>query len=251
MSPYKIAAIYNCSFTTVTNRMKELGIKFKDHSEARIKYHGKDFKNDLSEKSYMIGFRLGDLNVYKKTPQSKVIIARCHTTDTNQVNLLKKVFKKYGKITISENNCHYHVNIHLNRTFNFLLTKKFCSRGLDFYPFVTGYTEAEGCFQLNQGKARFKIDSYDVDVLKYISRELSKRNIDNKIRKISTSGTLRSNGTRFTQDLWRVDINKAEDLERFIVAIRPFMVHKKYMERSEICLKNIRHRLLRRSRDER
>jgi intein-encoded DNA endonuclease-like protein len=251
LSPYKIAKIYNCSFTTITNRMKEHEINFKDHSEARIKYPGSDFGGNPQEKSYMIGFRLGDLNVYKKTPHSKVIIARCHTTDTNQVNLLKRIFKKYGRITISENNFHYQVNIHLNKSFDFLLTKKFISRGLDFYPFTAGYTEAEGCFQLDQGKARFKIDSYDVDVLKYISRGLNKRNINAKIRKISTIGTLRTDGTRFTHDLWRVNINKAEDLERFILAIRPFMIHGKYMKRSEICLKNIRGRALRRSSNER
>lgn len=242
LSPYKIAKIYDCSFTTVTNRMKDYKIPFKDHSQARIKFPGKDFVGTNQEKSYMIGFRLGDLNCYKKTPHSRVLIARCHTTDKDQVKALKTMFDKYGNIKVSENKDHYHVNVHLNNSFDFLLSKKLQTKNLDLFSFVAGYTEAEGCFQINQGRARFKIDSYDTNVLKYIFKGLSKNGIEAKLRKINSKGDLRSNGTRFTHDLWRLTINKSFEIEKFILAIKPYLIHRKYVKKSTICLQNIHKR---------
>ena len=99
-SKYKIGDICGCSFKTVLNRMREYGMEPLSRSIIQSTYLKKDFSGDLTEKAYMIGFRLGDLNVYKTAPHSEVIVARCNTTNDTQANLLKRTFGKYGKVTI-------------------------------------------------------------------------------------------------------------------------------------------------------
>lgn len=71
----------------------------------------------------------------------------------------------------------YHINCFLNKSFSFLLAKELdysvITSSEDFYTFFAGYLDAEGYIGINQGKARLKIDSYDKDVLFWISKKLT------------------------------------------------------------------------------
>lgn len=239
LSPYKIADKLDCSFSTITNRMKEYKIPFRNPAQARMKYLKNDFNGDLEEKSYMVGFRLGDLNCYKRSENSETIVVRCHTTDMDQVKLFEKLFKAYGKITISQNKNHYHTTTYLNSSFEFLITKKFQSASLHDLSFMAGYIDAEGNFQINQGKARFKLDSYDYPILEWMSYKLEEMGIENKFNIIGEKGQKRSDGTYFNQDLWRITINKAPVMKNFIRMLSPYIKHQKYKRNIKICLDNI------------
>src|SRR6266566_3878834 len=87
LSTYKIGTMLNCSWSTVANRLKEYKIPLKNSSVARIRYKRNDFSGNLSEKGYMIGFRMGDLNIYSPTAKSETIVARCHTTQEEQIDV--------------------------------------------------------------------------------------------------------------------------------------------------------------------
>ncbi len=239
LSPYQIGKLLNCSFSTITNRMKECAIPFRTPAQARMKYVKNDFNGTLEEKSYILGFRLGDLNCYKRSENSETIVVRCHTTDTDQVKLFDKLFKKYGKITISQNRNHYYSTTYLNSSFEFLLTKKFRPNNLHNLSFMAGYVDAEGNFQINQGRARFKLDSYDYPILNWMSHILNTLGIENKFQRIGKKGGKRSNGTVFNQDLWRITINKAPVLKNFIKMILPYIKHQKYKRNMKICFENI------------
>ena len=63
LTPNKIGEKLGCSFKTIRNRLKEYNIPFKDPAYARMTYAKKDFSGSLGEKAYIIGFRIGDLNV--------------------------------------------------------------------------------------------------------------------------------------------------------------------------------------------
>ena len=118
-SPDAIGVLLGCSFKTVTNRLKEYGIPLKTPSFARMKYKKYDFSDDLIEKSYLIGFRLGDLAVSKTSPSAETVLVRLHTTHDVQIDLFKKLFKKYGKVISykSPKNLSTNVNAYLNRNF--------------------------------------------------------------------------------------------------------------------------------------
>ncbi|HYU65043.1 MAG TPA: LAGLIDADG family homing endonuclease [Candidatus Paceibacterota bacterium] len=248
LSTIKIGNILNCSWATVRNRLLELKIPLKNSSLARMKYKKYDFNFDDSTKAYMIGFRIGDLNVYKTALANETVIARCHTTQKEQVKIIKLLFSKFGKVTISARHGHFHVNCFLNSSFNFLLSKEknswnwLKSNPKFYFPFIAGYTDAEGNFILNQKKARFKIDSYDIEVLKQISFWLYRNKIHCKFRRIYEKGELRYEGGTWNKDLWRLNVNDAESLYKFINKILPFLHHPKRIKDAKICLANIKSR---------
>lgn len=248
-APKRIAKIFNCDRMTISNRLEEFKILKRSSSEARMRYKKFDFSGNLLEKAYMLGFRIGDLNVYQKSANSELIVARCNTTQMVQVRLLKQLFYKYGKVTISEGKYSTNINCYLNKSFDFLLPKfinvpSWITReDQTSSAFVAGYADAEGNFLLNQKKARFKIDSYDVKILKWIASWLKTFDINVKIRRIGKVGNLRSNGSRFKHDIWRLNINDAFSLAEFIGMIKPFIKHQARLKHLEICETNIRQRI--------
>ncbi|OGN32076.1 MAG: hypothetical protein A3I92_00085 [Candidatus Yanofskybacteria bacterium RIFCSPLOWO2_02_FULL_43_10b] len=249
LSPYKIGEVFKCSFSTITNRLKEFNIPLKSPAAARMKYKKIDFDNNLENKAYMLGFRLGDLNVYKRSELSETIVVRCHTTQKSQVEVIESLFNKFGKVTTSfrEPN-HLTANCFLNRSFDFLLSKEkdswswIASEKKVAPAFIAGYTDAEGNFILNQGRARFKIDSYDYDILNWISGYLKDVGIDNKFQCTYKKGELNGNAF-FNKDLWRLNINYAHAVSKFIKLIIPYMKHHKRIKDAKECLKNAELRI--------
>jgi hypothetical protein len=248
LTPVKIGEMYNCSFTTIRNRIKQYRIPLKDPAIARMRYTKKDFSGDLKEKAYMLGFRLGDLNVYSPSPVSQTIVVRCHTTQWQQVKVMEILFKKYGKFTASENNGHFHVNCFLNRSFAFLLEKNddvwkwVQNNPLHAMSFIAGYTDAEGNFILNQGRARFKIDSYDFTILEWMSRWLIENVVATKFRKIYSVGDHWNGAFPLNKDLWRLNINEKNSIQKFIDLLLPLSLHKIRIKDAKMCLKNIKER---------
>lgn len=234
---------------TILNRLNEYEIPKRSPSEARMRYKKFNFSGDKLEKAYMLGFRLGDLNVYQTSNKSELTIARCNTTQAVQVRLMKRLFSKYGKVTVSIGKYSTNVNCYLNNTFKFLLPKH---RGIPKWiimdestcnAFIAGYTDAEGNFLLNQSRARFKIDAYDTEILHGIAGWLSERGIRAKLRRIYKLGDLRIDGLKFNADLWRLNVNEAASLLRFIQRIKPFIKHQTRLKHIYLCEKNILFRL--------
>ena len=104
---------------------------------------------------------------------------------------------------------------------------------------MAGYIDAEGSFTINQGRAGFKVDSYDKNVLKKIHCWLNKNRVRSKYHKIGRKGELRSAGYCFNKDLWRLNVNEANNLYRFINFIKPFISHKKRLKDINVCSRNI------------
>lgn len=208
-----------------------------------MRYQKYDFAGGELLRAYMIGFRIGDLNVYKTSEKSELIVVRCHTTQKEQVDVIKKLFQKFGKVTISVRNGHFHANCFLNQTFHFLIPKDFSDVSRKGFPaFVAGYTDAEGNFILNQNRARFKIDSYDFHVLNSITEWLHVKGIQYKLRQIARKGDLqyiRGVKSKYNGDLWRLNINQAKSLKKFITKIIPFLKHRKRIKDARISLENI------------
>ena len=177
-SSLKIAQLFHCHAMTVRNRIRELGIPKRSPSDARMRYKKYDFSGNTMEKAYLLGFRLGDLSVYQTNLRSDLIVVRCHTTQMTQVTLMNRLFSSYGHVTVSDGKYGYNVNCFVNLTFNFLLPKheqvpQDVQRSkVSTWAFIAGYVDAEGYFGINQEKARFKIDSYDVHILGCANNEL-------------------------------------------------------------------------------
>lgn len=248
LSPYEICRIYNCSFSTITNRLKEYGIPLKSKSEAQSKYLKYDFSGDLKEKAYLLGFRIGDLNCYRRK-NSQIIVVRCHTTDSDQVMLIKNLFQKYGHSTVSISKYGSHINTFLNYSFDFLLPKpnkvpKWLNKNSNYvFSFISGYFDAEASFGVNQGRGRIKVDSYDGYVLTWIHKFLLKQGIRSKLLLIAKKDQPRGNGYKYNKNLWRVNINEAKSLLKFTNIILKYLKHKKMKKRATLVKNNILQRI--------
>lgn len=248
LSPLKIGTLLECSFSTVTNRLKEYSILRRTPAESRLRYPKKPFTGSQEDKAYMLGFAIGDLNTFKPSPNGVTLVTRCHTTQYAQVRVLQKCFTKYGHVTVSHTNNGFTINIYLDaKTFDFLLedsTIPAWINGKTRWAFIAGYNDAEGNLILNQKKARLKIDTYDYFVLDWIHQELLKEKINAKLRKIGNLGDSRVDGTKFNADLWRLNINEAGSLHHFITQALPYTKHAKRKADMRLCLRNIHMRIL-------
>lgn len=251
LSTYKIGKILNCSASSITNRLIEFKIPIKSAALSRMKYKKLDFDGNDAEKAYMIGFRIGDLNVYRVSENSETIVVRCHTTQQEQVNVISALFSKFGRVDDSVRpNGHYYMNSFLNNSFKFLFPKDksawaWVQKPATRFAFIAGYTDAEGNFIINQGRARFKIDSYDKDVLDTIAQWLNDSNISYKMRLIFKKGDKQKIYGKmgiYHGDLWRLNINYADSLEKFILRTMPYLKHSRRIDQAKICLKNIQAR---------
>lgn len=257
LSPVKIGKLLGCSFKTVRNRLKEFGIPFKDPALARQRSKRKSFEGNNVLKAYIIGFRIGDLNVYRPSDKSLTVVVRCHTTQDDQVYIMKDLFSDFGRVTISSNNGHYHVNCFLDNSFLFLIPKnesawEWIKKEDDnvVANFIAGYVDAEANFILNQGKARFKIDSYDDPVLEWISEWLTLHGIENSYRIIYQIGDMWNGRFPINKNLWRLNINEMKSLLKFINLMLPLIKHKKRLRDMLVCKSNIEARQTKRMKHE-
>lgn len=227
LSSTEIAHLYECHSVTVRNRLKEYGIHIRDQTECRQRFARRDFSGDSTEKAYLVGFRLGDLNVYKTVAHSRTIVVRTRTTKREQIKLMKRIFGPYGSVRLYPNSKTgtTQVNCYLNNSFEFLLDSKkrvpaWVVGKNNGVAFIAGYVDAEGSFKINQGRGRFQLVSYDVRILRWTCSFLLERGIRVKLNRIAKKG-------EFKFDLWRVDINEMGSLLKFSNLVEPFLVHDK------------------------
>lgn len=246
-SPYKIGEIYNCSFATVANRMKEYGLKPISRSIMQSKYKKQAFSGSDEEKAYIIGFRIGDLNVYQTVSHSEVIVVRCHTTQKEQTDLIKKLFEKYGQVTIGGVKSLY-INCFLDTSFDFLLKKEdevedWITKNTDCSNnFAAGYIDAEGNIGVYDGRARFKVDSYDKNVIFWLYEWLTKNDIFcPEPIKIGEKNQIydKKLNYKYNKDLWRVRVSKQESLRKLFSIIKPLLRHSNRLAHLNKCLKNL------------
>lgn len=91
LSTYQIANLFHCSPNAILGKLKKTNIPRRTLSEsvsltnatrvvkiaeANTRYPKIDFNGSLEDKAYMIGFRLGDLNVLKR-PGGVTIVIQC------------------------------------------------------------------------------------------------------------------------------------------------------------------------------
>lgn len=245
----QIAKLLNISDVTVRKRFKEYGLVKRAHGSWMIKYEKAPFDGNKQLKAYIMGFRVGDLNVYTPSPTANIVIARTNSTHTAQIEVMRLLFGKYGGIKVVGKGQSKNVNCYLDKSFSFLLIKKpylvekWIKRDRrNSLAFIAGYIDAEGNFIINQGRARFKLDSYDYDILVWMHEWLLAQGVKSKLRLLGKKGDVRYGGGYWNGDLWRININEANSLYSFCKDIIPYLHHAKRINDVNKCLVNIRIR---------
>lgn len=254
-SKYELARVFGCSCTTILQRMREYNLENLPRSVIQTKYFKKDFSGTETDKAYMIGFRLGDLNVYQPHKKSSIIVVRCHTTQTVQVTVMQRLFEKYGKVYVSHNKKtgSYHINCYLNMSFAFLLPKSpqapswIVSDHRFEAAFAAGYIDAEANIGVYDGRARLKIDSYDRGIIFWFFNWMQRNKIHcpQPIRIGKKNQVYHATkGYKYNKDLWRIRVSDVDALEVLFLHIMPHIKHEKRKHDIEKCLNNIYTRLI-------
>ena len=228
--------------------MKDYGLKTRSADFYHTKYKKYDFSNDLHEKAYLIGFKLGDLYA-KLLPSKKLIVISTTSTKIQQIHLFKKLFEKYGHVWVSkareDNNRVF--TVLLNRSFDFLLLKKDSmpdwvkKNKAHFLSFLAGYTDAEGAiFIAKSNVAGFTLASYDKNILWYIYKNLLEIGIPCNPPKIRVKkGHVKNDGTMYKQNHWYLYISKKKPLLKLLKMLKPLLKHSKRLRDLKKAEKNI------------
>lgn len=221
----------------IQRKMRVYGIVSRTLSNAITKYPKYNFSDNPIEKAYLIGFRLGDLNVMKI---HSLIQVRCSTTIEAQRELLKSLFKKYGNVHIwKAKRGTIEIVVFLNSSFDFLVPKVdriedwIIDKKEFFLSFAAGYADAEGSYYLRApnpkiGKIEwgiFEMQSYDKEIILTIYTRLKAFNIEANFSMSRRGGYVDKRGIRTNKDCWRIVINKKQSLWDFIKLIEQYHRH--------------------------
>jgi len=172
----EIADLHGLSTSTVLQKFKNNNIGLRSRSERQEVYSKYNFSGNLEEKDYLIGFRLGDLNC--KRASLKIIKIKSNTTKQAQLKLMRSLFEKYGHSWVKEYSGKFNFECALNNTFDFLVPKQdkiedWITQNDDYFmAFFGGYVDAEGTIKIYNKKARFRVGSYDKNLLKQAFEKL-------------------------------------------------------------------------------
>lgn len=225
----KIAKLYYCSSSIILNKLKKYDIKRRDKFESNMKYERRPFDGGIIKKAYLIGFRLGDLNVKKVS--ERTIKIKSSTTRIEQVNLIKSLFSEYGYVYSKKGNFCYNNECALDTSFDFLLEKKdeikdwILKDDKSFFAFLGGYTDAEGNIGVYTKRARYRVGSYDRVILSQTYKKLNKLGI-RATYSLETKKGIHGN-RKHNGDFWRVKVSERYSLLRLLNNIEPFIKHEK------------------------
>jgi len=251
LSTLKIAKIYHCDDEAIRWRLHKFNIPIRSKFEANRIYPVYDFNKNLEEKSYLIGFRIGDLWVGLIRKNSQTICVRCSSTKWEQINLIKNLFSSYGHVRINKRDKRGAIKIrcHLNMTFGFLLNKKdeisrwIYKNNKYFMAFLAGYFDAEGCMGVRRDNtAGLWISSDDKNILHQIYRKLNTLNIKCLRPKISRKKGFTDNFGRRNNDKWAIGVFRKSSLLRLLDFMGAYLKHPKNIKAMKIVTKNINER---------
>lgn len=236
----RIGEMYNVTASTVLKKTRSNNIPLRSTWEASTGVK-KPFNGTLEEKAYMIGFRIGDLGVRQSSPKTNRVLVGSNTTKDEQVLLMSNLFKNYSNVWVSKPNKIGVMSFStmLHPTFSFLLPK---NDNIESWikinkklmtSFVAGYIDAEGSFGVYNNRSKFRIGSYDKNILKQIDQWLSKLKIKSilKLERIKKLGQ--------NNDFWRITVNEAASLNRLHILVYDKLRHKKRKSDFDKVKKNI------------
>lgn len=233
LSTWKIENKIKIPRGTIYRKLKEFNINIRDRSDSHVIYSRTNFSEDLIEKAYLIGFRIGDLGVRKQYKNSKTICIASGSTVEEQIELIKGLFDKYGNVWIKRTKKNkINIQVFLNESFNFLLSKdlpKWIEKDKRyFFSFLAGFTDAEGHIGIGgRGQAIYSLGNYNKKLLIFIKTKLKKIGIGiNGPYQSNNKGTYNSQGYIYNENYNQLVLTRKSDLLELLDNIKHYIKHK-------------------------
>jgi predicted DNA-binding protein YlxM (UPF0122 family) len=248
----KIAKMVHCSESGLERTFRKYNLISRGYKNRACKYKKSDFSGNLIEKAYLIGFRLGDLNVSKRV---SIIQVRCSTTIPAQTRLIRKLFNPYTTPHIWKAARETDEIVCLvNRSFDFLLTKEdkipswVRKSKKYFFSFLAGYSDAEGCFCIHKRKNKvsfglFEIGTQQKNILIQIWLNLQKYGIESVPPSISKrAGYVTPSGRKNNKDVWRITVARKKSLWKLIDSLSVYVKHQNKIKDIQKVRNNLKFR---------
>lgn len=253
LSSRKIAKIYGCAYSTIDYKIREYGFPVKTLAAAHITTLRKNFDGNKTDRAYLIGFAMGDLRTRKKFPNSETINVDCGSTKKEQINLILRLFKPYGRVWISKPNKREATQIEcsLNDSFNFLLKKRLLidswilKNKRYFWAFLAGFTDAEGCISIDRqhNQAYYSLGNYNKLILNQIRNYLIQNGIScSKLSESKIRGKSCFDKYFHNQNYWQLRIYSKNSLLTLFDLISPYLKHFAKIRSIQRARQNIRLR---------
>lgn len=212
----KIAKRYNTTHGTIRRWMENYNIPRRDNT----KYKKSSFSNNSIEKAYLLGLCAGDLHVRRSCKQ---IIVETTTTHPAMIDLFFKTFKNYGtpikypKYNKILKRYQWGVYIHLNKSFEFLLSNpiEIIKNKEEFYSFLAGFFDCEGCIFIynNQGYIGLSALFYNSNkkILEFINKNL-KGKFKTTFEKTFEKNQKTTDGYYRSNNMWIIRMHRMEEI---------------------------------------
>jgi len=248
LSTWQIEKKTGISRGTLHRKLKVFRIITRNRSESHIIHPKQNFSENLIEKAYLIGFRIGDLGVRKQYPNSETICVASGSTIKEQIELIDNLFKKYGRVWVKKSgNNKINIQVILNDSFKFLLSKDYPiwanNNKETFFSFLAGFTDAEGNIGIHNKMAKYSLGNYDLQLLTKIHKELNKYGIKcNKPTTDKRKGKKNMEGYFYSDNYSQLSIYSKESLEKLFREIKPLVKHANKVKALNIAIENIKQR---------
>jgi len=248
LSTWAIEKKFGIPRSAVYVALRRYGIQPRTLARSHLKYERSNFSGDIHEKSYLLGFAIGDLRIRRHNgSRSETISIGCGSTKSTQIRLIEELFSAYGRVWKGAPDRRGAVNIEafVDNTFSFLLpdrrTYRWCSESRKtFFSFLAGFTDAEGSLYISNGKAFIAWGNYDEDILRFIQEGLKKFNIETpRICRDSLRGYKGSHGYLRRKNYYHLTCTRKEFLRTILVTLKPLIRHRDKMDMLEKALENI------------
>lgn len=249
-----IAQQKGCHPETVRDYLILHNIPRRSIAEAKIRHPRKSFSGEPIEMAYLLGFRAGDLYVYKAnhSETSRTVVVACASTILAQIELIRMLFEQYGAINLSRTPKQMVITCYLDLSFSFLLAKDdqvppWVLAAQDcFAAYLAGYLDAEGCILIKKHTraAEVIIRSYDVQILKTCWGKLQELGvIAPPVWLVKQAGTRDGEGPIYHKDYWGLAIYRRASLLRLFALVAPYVKHTGRRQALLAAWENVKARL--------
>lgn len=237
LGTYQVAAILDCSQALIMKKMKQFNMARRtvqeSHALTKPKYRRHNFSGGLTEKAYLIGFRLGDLYVSKTHPNSPTIRISTNTTKKAQLNLVWKLFSRYGHVRQvgPDSRGATSIRCHVNTSFDFLVKKNdniepwIMLRRNCYFAFLAGYIDAEGTFCIAGDTGILSIKSQDKNILRLLQAKLLEFGILSKPPAVLRVAGVDRRGVKTNKAIWGFTVYRKGSLLRLTKFLKPYLKH--------------------------
>lgn len=234
LSTWAIEARYGFSRSRVYSALVRFSLPRRTPAQSHVLYARSNFSGDELEKAYLIGFAEGDLRVRNHGGErSETISIACGSTKNAQINLIRTLFSRYGRVWIGKPNSRGVINVEafVNKSFSFVLPNQreytWCAASQkSFFSFLAGFTDAEGSLFISDNKAHIAWGNEDRAILNFIRSSLMSFGITpSKLVCDSRAGSYGSHGYVFNKNYCHVECIRKESVRDLLRSLAPYIRH--------------------------